>query len=401
MSLLSNDLPKKTRSLELPTAEIVRVFNLCLTRPEDSVLNIIMKATPAILRLLAQCPNTNTSDIVSEWLSKLENEASYNGLRCSGHAVALGATFNVIDSASTDGTASELRQRITKVLTFRSTPAVAIAARTIALRALGVLLQNPVKGTSSTKTCLESDVEAQIGSALNIALNDYTITERGDVGALVRLEALNSVSFAWSSGVLQNSKHNERGQQIYADVLRLSLERMDKIRVRAAQLLRQDMPNGSPDARIEIPDDVSSRAYFLNALSMLQPTTSPVIRNAICTGFVSSAGMASETVVQNSRAALLDFLDASSDDVSNASYCTLLDFANCILMLLKQYIAEDRVLLPLLETIAFLFDMQVLPCLISTSFKYVRNLQFSIQLLCIVKLLSYAQMNAEQYSLTN
>jgi hypothetical protein len=43
----------------------------------------------------------------------------------------------------------------------------------------------------------------------------------------------------------------------------------------------------------------------------------------------------------------------------------------CITSLLKSNIENDRVLIPLLETIAFLFDMQVLQRLEGTAFKYV------------------------------
>ena len=39
--------------------------------------------------------------------------------------------------------------------------------------------------------------------------------------------------------------------------------------------------------------------------------------------------------------------------------------------LLQQHLSNDRVLLPLMEVIAFLFDMQIMPRLVSTSFKCV------------------------------
>lgn len=80
--------------------------------------------------------------------------------------------------------------------------------------------------------------------------------------------------------------------------------------------------------------------------------------------------MGSESVVQNSRAALLDFVDMLQDeDTSDVTQFALVDFANCVLTLLKNNITNDRVLLPLLEVIAFLFDMQIMQRLQSTSFK--------------------------------
>jgi Mor family transcriptional regulator len=80
--------------------------------------------------------------------------------------------------------------------------------------------------------------------------------------------------------------------------------------------------------------------------------------------------MGSESVVQNSRAALLDFVDIlPNEDLSDDPRFTLVDFANCFLTLLKENITNDRVLLPLLEVISFLFDMQVMQRLQSTPFK--------------------------------
>ena len=373
LAALTNRLPKENWPSEIPTEEVVRVLNLCLTRYEESVLAAIIRATPATIELLSQASGINAQIVVSEWLSKLENEASYNGLRCSGHAVALGATFGIVDVLEASAATIELRKQIAKVLTFRCTSAVAIKARTVALLALGVLLRDSLKDAALDPIRLASDVEAQIGSALHVALNDYTITEQGDVGALVRLEALNSVSFAWGSDVLQDN-NSEISQQIFADVLRLSLEKLDKIRAKAAQILKQRMLNGSPSPVTNLADDVSSHAYFTNILGILQstPTPSPTIKESVCVGLVSSSGMASESVVQNSRAALLDFIDALPDEEAPSSQqFTLIEFANCIMHLLKQNITNDRVLLPLLEVVAFLFDMQVMQRLISTPFKYV------------------------------
>jgi hypothetical protein len=351
MAGLTIDCPGDHWPLDLPTTEIISLLNLCLTRHEESVMKAIGDATPAVVSLLSETPVVNVSSVVSEWLSRLENETSYNGLRCSGHAIALGASHGVLSQHI------DLQRRIVKVLTFRCTPAVAIEARTVALRALGLLLSSKIP----ISTHLASDVEVQIGSALHIALNDYTITERGDVGSLVRLEALNTVRLAWASNVL-SAEEDEPGDKIYSDVLRLSLEKLDKMRVRAAQVLQQR------DASASAEDDVSSYTYFLNALRSLQFTNSDRSREAICVGYVSSAGMGSESVVQNSRSALLDFIDALPDHNPSHSQFSLDDLADCLLGLLKSSLNDDRILLPLLEVISFLFDMQVLQRL-QTSFK--------------------------------
>jgi hypothetical protein len=198
-------------------------------------------------------------------------------------------------------------------------------------------------------------------------LNDYTVTERGDVGSLVRLEALTTIGTAWSAGLMKDLAPSE---QLYADVLRLSLEKLDKIRALSAHVLEQGAL-GHLEVANKVADRVSSYAYFANALKLLQLSTTDTIREAICVGLSSSAGMGSESVVQNSRAALLDAIDllpvSRSDDTDTLS---LLDLANCYVNLLKRSLEMDRTLLPLLEVIAFLFDAQVMQRLIPTTFKY-------------------------------
>jgi tubulin-specific chaperone D len=235
------------------------------------------------------------------------------------------------------------------------------------LKALNVLLKGCSKTLRSNPG--PEDVSEQVIDALHIALNDYTVTERGDVGALVRLEALNTTATGWSTGLIKSTSPDGR---LHANVLRLSLEKLDKIRGRAAHVLEQ----GSLE-HLEIKvkgeaDGVSSYIYFATALTFLQSSTPSVLREALMLGFVSSAGMGSESVVQNSRAALLDVIDLLPEDANKVtSEYTLLDMANCFVDLLKRYLDTERILLPLLEIIAFLFDMQVMPRLVSTNFRLV------------------------------
>ncbi|KAE8829742.1 hypothetical protein HRS9139_06366 [Pyrenophora teres f. teres] len=360
MASLTIDTSSNLWPSDLPSAEICSLLNLCLARHEEPVLEAIANAAPAIVSLLAKIPGADINSVLSAWLTRLENEASYNGLRCSGHAIALGAADCSLGAFVTNPGIEDIQRRIVKVLTFRCTSAVAIEARTVALRALGSLLS----GKASQPGRFASDVEIQVRSALHIALNDYTITERGDVGSLVRLEAVNTVRLAWASGLL-TSAHDKPDDEIYADILRLSLEKLDKMRVKATQALQ--FKCGSTATT----DDVSSKAYFSVALASLQSTISPIIKEAVCIGFVSSAGMGSESVVQHSRSALVDFADTLPEESApDVQTFTLGDLANCLLSILKSNLDNERILLPLLEVVAFLFDMQVVQRLQQTSFNF-------------------------------
>lgn len=360
--------PKAEWASRIPVAEITRIIDLCLTRHEETVLLAIADVAGHVLALLQNVIPGLSETLIIDWLSKLENEASYSGLRCSGHAIALGSAYSVSVFAQCD-TVTELQLRILKTITFRCTPAVAIEARTIALRALNTLLKTCQEITKDVQSPRAADVKDRIGGALHIALNDYTVTERGDVGSLVRLEALNVVRTAGEANLFQDQT-TESDHLIYANVLRLSLEKLDKVRSRAADIITEGSLMQHAVVVVTTVDDVSSQAYFRGALAAMLSTESSVIKEAICQGLVSSAGMASESVVQNCREAVLDFTAAlPSSSTSDSKEFTLQDFATCLVDLLKKELGNDRVLLPLLEAWAFLFDMQIMHRLVSTSFK--------------------------------
>ncbi|KAF2188171.1 hypothetical protein K469DRAFT_703633, partial [Zopfia rhizophila CBS 207.26] len=355
-----------------PVDEVVRLLNLCLGRTEDSVLQAIPVTARSVLQLLSTISASTKENIISTWLEYLEHESSYNGLRGSGYTIALGAVYSLLSDTSSNNTAptpTDVQLRIVKVLTFRCTSDVGIAARPVALQALEVLLKNYFNHIPTTP--LGQDVIDRIGNALHVALNDYTITERGDVGSLVRLEALTTTGTAWTAGLIVDSKDN---QELHADVLRLSLEKLDKVRARAAHVLEKGYHEHFEKAIQRASHGVSSYAYFASALKILRPSTLRCIKEAVLLGFISSAGMGSESVVQNSRMVLVDTLDAlplstSGDDRTNEKLFTLLDFANCLTDLLKAASTNDRVLIPLLEVLAFLFDMQIMHRLVETPFR--------------------------------
>ncbi|KAL5390525.1 hypothetical protein DPSP01_001601 [Paraphaeosphaeria sporulosa] len=349
---------------QVPVEELTRLLNLSLSRHADSVMEAIPRTTSGVLKLLQRLSPSDADSLVAGWLTRLENEASYNGLRWSGYAIALGAAYPWLASGRTGP--SPMQRQIAEILPFRCTSAVSIEARTVALSALSILIKNCASITPLSE--LPSAIRDRVANALHVALNDYTVTERGDVGALVRLEALNTTGTAWNSGLLRGSTHEE---DLHADVLRLSLEKLDKVRSRAAQVLEKGSFELFNAVAAGVADGVSSYAYFANALTVLKPSSSPAIIEAVCLGYMTSAGMGSESVVQNSRAALLDAIDVwpttptGDDDTFN-----LFQVINCLLGLLKQNLETERVLLPLLEIFAFLFDMQVMHRLLETSFNF-------------------------------
>jgi hypothetical protein len=355
--------PKDHETLQVPIKELIRLVNLSLGRHADSVMEVIPRTTSGVLMLLQRISPDDAESMVAGWLTRLENEASYNGLRWSGYAIALGAAYPWLGSENIG--LSLMQRQIAEILPFRCTSAVSIEARTVALSAISILLRNCASTTPVSE--LPAAIRDRVADALHMALNDYTVTERGDVGALVRLEALSTTGTAWETGLLDCSTHEE---DLHADVLRMSLEKLDKVRLRAAQVLDKGSYELFEAVAAGVADGVSSYAYFANALTVLKPSSSPAIIEAVCLGYMTSAGMGSESVVQNSRAALLDAIDAWPTTAIGDTYTfNLLDFTTCLLDILKRHLETERVLLPLLEIFAFLFDMQVMHRLFQTSFK--------------------------------
>jgi hypothetical protein len=362
-------------TIHAPSEQLVQLLYLCLSRTEESVLKAIPKTVVYALEVLHAYPESTVSGVISSWIEYLEQEASYAGLRGSGFAIALGAAYSRLDDLETADFLDEYEQRIINVLTFRCTVAVDIPARTAALQSLGTLIQevstrrDHVSDTGSL-LCMPGESKVKITRALLTALNDYTITERGDVGALVRLEAIASTETAWRTGLL---KECEGENDLHAAVLRLSVERLDKMRVRAAHCLETGNQEHFEAAITGATDGVSSYAYFAETLKVFSPEKPHWLKAAVLEGYVSSAGMGSESVVQNSRMVLIDAMDRLPVDTSSSgvveSSCSLLEVMDILIDLLKASLSTDRVLIPLLEVIAFLLDAGILQRLASTKFK--------------------------------
>ncbi|KAK0662000.1 Tubulin-folding cofactor D [Lasiodiplodia hormozganensis] len=353
---LTNSLSDNvSSSVPFTKALALAPLRLCLGRTEDSVLRAVPSAVANISLLLD--PNDRKEEAYS-WLDHLNSANVRTAARDSGYAIAVGAIY---PSASDDAD----RARIIELLTSRCTKKVGIEARVVALQSLQFVFE-------AAAVTADSSLNSKISVALITALNDYTINERGDVGSLVRLEALNAVDSAWKYGLLTGL---EQEQQIIADVTRLSLEKLDKVRLRAASCLQHN-GRGYFDTEAElIASGISSHEYFTRAIKYFDFGTTQSTNLAIVEGYISSAGMGSESVVQASRLALVERLEVLPTESESFS---LLHVANAILDVFKAQLANDRIILPLLEVLAFLLDAQVLQRLVGSNFKW-RNFLSLVQ----------------------
>lgn len=75
---------------------------------------------------------------------------------------------------------------------------------------------------------------ATMASALKTCLNDYTTDQRGDVGSLVRVEAIDAVGLALKYDLLGEQ---EAMRELVARACGLAGEKLDKVRFRAWAIL--------------------------------------------------------------------------------------------------------------------------------------------------------------------
>jgi hypothetical protein len=84
-------------------------------------------------------------------------------------------------------------------------------------------------------------VTYEIIDTLGLALDDYTVDSRGDVGSWVRIEAIDALNVGWESGALrgENSESEKLVEEaLISRVARLAAEKLDKVRLKAWTCLR-------------------------------------------------------------------------------------------------------------------------------------------------------------------
>lgn len=215
-------------------------------------------------------------------------------------------------------------------------------------------------------------------------LNDYTTNSRGDVGSHVRVQALRAVRNLWEN--LDEAATTEEWvgasvRDLFFSTLRLSAEKLDRVRPEAQaavalvledRFVHQELQfiyishsrllttqNSHVSAFQQL--TFSSKAYFdtvlrLHTLDHLRPLLRDLAASdpdawtaELLAGFVTSADTGNEDLVIASRAALCDFCRESPENLDLV--------CRALLQNLKTWESQDRVLVPTLEIVAFLFHV--------------------------------------------
>ena len=213
-------------------------------------------------------------------------------------------------------------------------------------------------------------------AALIASLDDHTTDQRGDIGSLVRLEAVSTIQVALDCGTLGRLNVIE---SLTAAVCPLALEKLDKVRLRASHCFERlfncvshtitiqgngQMENHSECLALSRAQDfrgqmssyndptelsaVSTLEYFHHILSRRHAFD--CLQQPLLKGYVSSAGAGSESVLIASRTALAWYLEINNDKRSES-------FFRDLERLLRNEQGNERLVLPILETLAYSLDL--------------------------------------------
>ncbi|KAL0471618.1 tubulin folding cofactor D C terminal domain-containing protein [Neurospora intermedia] len=314
-----------------------------LVRPEQEIIYV---ASEAALVLLIFCEDAERENVVREWADAVRHRPSGRATTASGYFAALAMSYSVL---ATLKVAEQDRSLMCSAFVERWKDDNDIETRVSILSSL------------SRSDILRENVDTFL-ELIAAGLDDYTTNARGDVGSLVRLQAIKATKFLWES--LDRLPTNEAARVVSAlflRILRLAAEKLDKVRAEAQTALALVL-KANCSARVR-ESTFSSRAYFgflLNLLfeDTLQPSISDTLKadpdvwmEELLAGLVSSADTGNEELVIATRAALCDFCQQSKEKTD--AVCTAL------LRNLKSRQGQDRVLVPTLEITAFLLHVGI------------------------------------------
>ncbi|KAK6441033.1 hypothetical protein LTR95_002740 [Oleoguttula sp. CCFEE 5521] len=296
-----------------------------LIRQEPAILLVI----PPLVRPLLELLRIAKTPLGSLGARTLNKQVPVDGAKATlggaGRAIALGALTSRY-GAGLDGEAAALAVSALCMLIT----AKAVDWRVIAARALELTLQDLDEDLADAP----ESVVSELVTAIHVGLNDYTVDERGDIGSLVRLQGLDCAShflLLWRRIPTEQVRSHSDASQIHwnfeaqllqADVLRLSLEKLDRVRGKAALCRRDHLTDMSPLHTAELPHDIQ---YISSALAPLcHPNTPTWTVRPLIEGTISIAGGSAETLLQLSRHELVKLLSDADPNYLHAFFSTYL-----------------------------------------------------------------------------
>ncbi|PGH27004.1 hypothetical protein AJ80_01388 [Polytolypa hystricis UAMH7299] len=318
-----------------PTDELLQkatdTLLLCVARADDIPIEASSEAASNLFLLLT---DAQQSEIVSKWFANIH--AGRKSETGRGQIAALGAVFPRISSSG------DTRRHVVKKLIQCTGEEERIAKRVSAVKCI------------ATEVLPHIDDKASLTPNLIVFLNDYTTDRRGDIGSLIRVEAIEAVNVILKSTLTPGTLPPPYLHGLLSCVVRLSAEKLDKVRFQAWKCL-QKFWESSPDfpplyKKFEHFSEVTTSAYFLQLFELLRINW---LRQSLVKGMITSASTGTEGLVRSTRFALLEFIrnqDANTGQIISAH------IFEDLLILLETCIDDDRYAIPTVEMLAFVLD---------------------------------------------
>lgn len=335
----------------IPHDTIDTIVDKLLYRREEWILQVVPDLVKSVLRLRRASKQPLGCIGAQALADKVSIEGAKSTLHSVGRAIALGALASINHEAGLVGAkAARSINTLCGLMTVMNVDWRIIGARALQLAVSGIGDGQAIDATITEAIC----------AAIHTGLNDYTVDERGDIGSLVRLQSLSCASAILASAAFKDQVAGV--QTIQADIYRLSLEKLDRVRLQAAQCRQRFLTRGGEHSVTDAAS-ASSLEYFHAAFSPLASPARPEwTQRALLEGCILCAGVGAESLLIASRQALTSHLDT----IELQHLETLLTLYTNIM---KNLLVETPNTQPALELLSFLLDMQM-PQRLTSTFKW-------------------------------
>ncbi|KAJ5496781.1 hypothetical protein N7463_008768 [Penicillium fimorum] len=311
----------------------LQILSLCVSRNDDISIETSSTALAQIFPLLSPSKQEET---VRTWFTHLRT--SWRLPTGRGQILALGTVFKQL------GAQSDVQEDIiTEILRYTGKEEL-IEKRVAAVKCLATSILPYITSTDA------------IASNFVEFLNDYTTDRRGDVGSLIRVEAIQAVGILLRRQ-LNSTPRSPLIQNLVGCLCRLACEKLDKVRLQAWLALQGFWESAGDLPRLERKFEhfshVSSQEYFAQLLTMQDIDW---LRLPLLQGLATSAISGAESLVRASRSALTQFLNSQAQPRRQE---ILMVFLQDLSTILDDNLQDDRFAIPAVEFIAFLIDSYI------------------------------------------
>ncbi|KAK6065557.1 beta-tubulin cofactor d [Seiridium cupressi] len=325
---------------------VLALNNAVLSWLNRSEIEVVHTAAQASTVLMLFSAPKKRLHIIQKWIDTISDPKTSRQKHGHGYFFALTQAYHMATALPED---KQTLPKIIRALKVRWSLDDEIETRVAIIRSL------------TGRDMLRFQV-SEFVSIVSEGLDDYTTNARGDIGSHVRLEAIKATRTLWES----SAKNSGGGistdvLELFPKVLRLAAEKLDRVRIEAQATLGSLLAPSHKDILKGL--SFSSRVYFVQlfgfcSVDRLDETiadTWPLSEfdciSSLLAGLATSADTGNEDLVISSRAAVAEICRKSKDSISKI--CMALQHN------LKSYQGQDRVIVPTLELLAYLFQIGV------------------------------------------